>query len=240
MQIKVLSWNIWCGTYFDEVVSFLEKEQPDIIALQEVSEEEAGNIAMHIAQALGYECTYSLSMDMPVRFLKNPPLGKESIKFGNAILSKHKIVGTKVFELTPQEGNRPVVQADIKIGGEVVQVFSLHLKHTHQQPSELQNSQADELIKLISDAKAIVMGDFNCLPGSYPIKEIGKIMNNTDVTNSSPTWCKYIEGCIECKIDEIKYKLDYIFASKDLKFDSFKVEDSAGSDHLPISVIIEI
>ncbi len=241
MQLKVLSWNIWCGTYLEEVIACLKKEQPDIIALQEVLEEENGNIALTIAKELGYECVYALGMKMPARFLNNPQVpGDTQVTFGNAILSKHKIVGTKTHDLPQGENPRPAIQADIQIGDKTFHVFSLHLKHSHQQPLEMQNIQADKLLALIPEDSSIVMGDYNCLPDSYPIQTISKVLNNTEPGEQTPTWCQYIGGCSVCQIDEIKYKLDYIFVTKDIISKDFSVLQSKGSDHLPVSVIIEI
>lgn len=239
MQLKVLSWNIWCGTYLEEVMAFLKKEQPDIIALQEVLEEDKGNIALTIAKELGYECVYALGMHMPAKFLNNPKVSPDTlVSFGNAVLSKYPIVSSKTHDLPQGENKRPMIQADIKIGENIVHAFSLHLKHTHQQPLEMQNIQADKLLTVIPTEKSIVMGDFNCLSDSYPIQTISKVLNNTEPDKDTPTWCKYIGGCSVCQVDEIKYKLDYIFVTKDLKFTSFKVTDSDASDHLPVSVFV--
>ncbi len=241
MQLKVLSWNIWCGTYLKEVISFLKKEQPDIIALQEVLEEENGNIALTIAKELGYECVYALGMHMPAKFLNNKEIDQDkSISFGNAVLSKYPIISSKIHDLPQGENSRPAIQANIKIGDEILHVFSLHLKHTHQQPMEMQNIQADKLAEVIPNDKSIVMGDFNCLPDSYPIQKISKILKNTEPDKNTPTWCQYIGGCSVCQIAEIKYKLDYIFVTKDIQAEEFKALESSGSDHLPVSVLIEI
>lgn len=241
MQLKVITWNIWCGAYLTDVISFLKKEQPDIIALQEVLEEENGNSALTIAKELGYECVYVLGMNMPARFLNNPTVPLDTIiTLGNAILSKYPIVGTKTHDLPQEEKSRPMIQADIKIKENIVHAFSLHLKHSHQQPLEMQNIQADKLLEAITREKSIVMGDFNCLSDSYPIKTISKVLNNTEPDKDTPTWSKYIGGCPVCEADELLYKLDYIFVTKDLSFHSFKVTDSNASDHLPVNVLVEI
>jgi endonuclease/exonuclease/phosphatase family metal-dependent hydrolase len=84
------------------------------------------------------------------------------------------------------------------------------------------------------------MGDFNSLPESSVIKKMNESLQNTEVNSNTPTWSVYKDGCTECLIDEVIYKLDYIFTSKDLKSDKFTVYDSKGSDHLPVSSIIEI
>lgn len=241
MQLKALTWNIWCGTYLEEVIAFLKQAQPDIIALQEVLKEENGNTALTIAQALGYECVYQLDMDMPAKFLNNPKFDPNTLlNFGNAVLSKYPIISHQIHDLPQGEDRRPVIQADIKIGDMVLHVFSLHLKHTHQQPLEVQNMQADKLLAVMTKQQSIAMGDFNCLPDSYPIRTISQTLNNTELDHDTPTWCKHISGCSVCQIAEVKYKLDYIFATKDLNFHSFKVTDSSASDHLPVSVLVEI
>ena len=241
MQLKILSWNIWCGKYLDEVADFLRKADADIIALQEVLENPDGtNIAQTIAKELGYECVFNIGMEMPAHFLNNPALaGRETVRFGNAILSKHKIVADRSHELSLDE-KRGVAEADIQIGENILRAFSIHLKHTHQTQMDVQDRQADRLAKMLTEKKTIVMGDFNSLSESYPIEKMKSIMNDTEPDSATPTWSVYKDGCTICQLDEVRHKLDYIFTSKDLKSSSFKVYDSKGSDHLPISAMIEI
>jgi endonuclease/exonuclease/phosphatase family metal-dependent hydrolase len=252
MKLKILSWNIWCGTYLDEVIKFLETADADIIALQEVAIDERGNIGEIIAKKLGYEYADAIGMDLPLRYLPGQKSDdKKIIRFGNAILSKHKILNSKVIELT-KEDKRVAIRANIKIGNAILDVFSIHLKHIHVIPPELQvkndyerslrlqNLQTDNLIGLASKEKTIIMGDFNALSESIIIKKMNSVLQNTDKNSNTPTWSVYKEGCIGCLIEDVKYKLDYIFTTRDIKTNSFKVEESKGSDHLPISTVIEI
>jgi exonuclease III len=69
MKLKILSWNIWCGTYLDEVIKFLKIADSDIIALQEVAEDNRGNISEIIAKELGYKYVYTTDIDMPLKYL---------------------------------------------------------------------------------------------------------------------------------------------------------------------------
>ncbi|MEK7522307.1 MAG: endonuclease/exonuclease/phosphatase family protein, partial [Patescibacteria group bacterium] len=180
MKLKILSWNIWCGTHLDEVVEFLRIAKADIIALQEVSEDERGNILEIIAKKLGYEHAHAVGMNLPVKFLPGYKSDdKRIIKFGNAILSKYKIINSKIIELT-KEDKRLIIKADIEVEGETLHVFSVHLKHTHQKPLELQDLQAENLIKLASEEKTIVMGDFNALPESTVIQKMSKALKDTE------------------------------------------------------------
>jgi endonuclease/exonuclease/phosphatase family metal-dependent hydrolase len=56
----------------------------------------------------------------------------------------------------------------------------------------------------------------------------------------TPTWSQYPEGCDVCKPQKIDTRLDYIFVTKDIKFSDSRVESSKGSDHLPVSAIINV
>ena len=83
------------------------------------------------------------------------------------------------------------------------------------------------------------MGDFNATPESETIRKMSEVLVDTDPT-SAPTWSVYPAGCLVCNPQAIDTRLDYIFTTPDIKTSSFKVEQSKGSDHLPISVIAEI
>jgi|SRR3989344_550314 len=239
MSFKILSWNIWCGTHLAKVIEFLKIIDADIVALQEVLEDERGNISEVIAKKLGYECAHAIGMDLPLKYLPGQRSDdKRIIKFGDAILSKHKIVESRSIELT-EEDKRTTIEADVKIGDVIFHVFSVHLKHSHQKSLALQDLQAENLIKLATKEKTIVMGDFNALPESTMIQKVGRALQDAETGPATPTWSVYKEGCTVCRIGDIKYKLDYIFTSKDLKSRSFEVGSSRGSDHLPISAVIE-
>lgn len=240
MKLKILSWNIWCGTYLDEVIKFLRTADADIIALQEVVEDHRGNIAKIIAEELDYKYVYTTDIDMPLKYLPSYKSDDERIiKMGNAILSKYEIINSKEHKLIKNKA-RTVIEANIKIEDKIINVFSIHLRHTHQKQLDFQDLQAENLLKLLSTKNTVVMGDFNSLPESGVIKKVSESLQNTEIGSDTPTWSVYKKGCTECLIDKIIYKLDYIFTSKDIKSNSFKVYDSKGSDHLPVSVIIEI
>ncbi|MBP6931323.1 MAG: endonuclease/exonuclease/phosphatase family protein [Candidatus Pacebacteria bacterium] len=241
MKLKILSWNIWCGTHLDEVIAFLKTADADIIGLQEVCVDGRGNIGELIAKELGYNYAHAAEMDIPVRFIDPncAPDDPRTMKFGPAILTRHKIIKSEVIKLT-EEGRKLIIKSDIEIGSEVVHVFSIHLNHTHQTHSELQDAQVESLINIASEEKTIVMGDFNSLPGSSVIKKMNESLKDAEQGSTTPTWSVYKYGCQICLIDSVIHKLDYIFTSKDVRTDSFIVHESKGSDHLPLSAIIEI
>ena len=231
MKVKALSWNIWCDGHFTEIADFLKFCDADVIGLQEVLPHSTKIPVIDFLTELGYEHVY-----FPVMEIDIETGGKEEL--GNAIFSKYPIVKSVSHKLS-EKHMRIAGQADIDIAGTMAHVFCAHLKHTHQKPLETQDLQMKNLIKALPGDHVVVMGDFNATPESRPVKMLEAVLINTDKT-STPTWSVYPEGCTVCKPQAIDTRLDYIFVSKDMKASSFKVESSKGSDHLPISVSIQI
>ncbi|OGG67106.1 hypothetical protein A3I99_03500 [Candidatus Kaiserbacteria bacterium RIFCSPLOWO2_02_FULL_45_11b] len=239
MKLKVLSWNIWQGVFLTEVINFLKEADADIIALQEVSNDER-EITQRIAESLGYTYVTAFDMNLPMKYVPAAIRSEaEALSYGSVILTKHKILEGGSVLLT-EEDKRTIATAKVKIGDTVLSVFGLHLKHTHQEPSDLQNQQADNLLKLLPHNKTIVLGDFNALPNSYPIEKVSAVLQNTEVDSAEPTWSMYKDGCSVCQEDQLKHKLDYIFVSKDINVTSYEVGKSNGADHLPVMATIEL
>lgn len=228
MRLKVLSWNIWYDGHFDEISKFLNDFDADIVGLQEVVPDDATRDTIGFLKKLGYHYVFA-----PVHTIK-----KDGRTMGNAIFSKYPIVDNKTHLLS-EANPRNALQADIKIDGKIFHIFSTHLLHTHQQPSEIQDLQTENLIKVLPDGNTVVMGDFNATPESNTVKLMEAKLKNTDSSLMS-TWSMYKEGCNVCNPNEINTKLDYIFTSSDIKASTSAVHQSKGSDHLPISIDIEI
>lgn len=227
MEIKILSWNIWCDGYFDIVSKFLKDQNADVVCLQEVMDDDKSRDIITYLKDLGYECVFAPALKMP-----------DGRSMSNTIFSKFKILNTETYVLSAHH-SRNAIKADIKINDQTIHVFSTHLRHEHQKPSAVQELQAENLVKVIPANKAIVAGDFNAIPDSAAIKMMRNVMIDTD-PESKPTWSVYPEGCPTCNPQAIDTRLDYIFTSKDIKYNSFTVYDSKGSDHLPVSTIVEI
>jgi len=242
MKIKVISWNIWGGKYLDQVISFLKEADVDIIALQEVIEDDdGGNTALTISKVLGYECVFNLGTSMSSKWSGPERSPEKIINFGNAVISRHKIISSTNHHLSDK---RIAVRADIQIGTSVLHAYSIHLKHQHVEKPDPQSGlrqkeQINTLLKVLPLEKTVVMGDFNSQQGSYPILAMNKSFVDSEKGVPTPTWMVYKEGCSICP-PKVEYKFDYIFTSKEIKVVSFNVSDSKASDHLPVSAVIEI
>lgn len=232
MTMRLLSWNIWGGLFLPVITGYLLHAKADIVALQEVEEQgEDKNTARIIAEALGYSYVYARSMHY------NTVDGKDAYR-GNAVLSKYPIV-TNTTHVLSSEQTRTATQADIDIGGRTLHVLSVHLIHSHQQPSLLQEGQVASLVAASPKERTVIMGDFNSLPESKTIADIRDVFRDTD-PDRIPSWCLYPDGCKVCKPEKVQWKLDYIFVSHDLKTGEFRVGESKGSDHLPVMVNLDV
>ena len=229
MRVKILSWNIWIDSYFDQIKEFLKSSQADVIGLQEVREDDPSRETIKYLNSLGYQLVFAPT---------EKDLGEKVWSDGPAVFANYDIVSSKIYILS-EEGMHAAAQADIKIGDKILHVFSTHLTHTHQKDSVAQLQQAEELMKHIQSEMSVLMGDFNATPESITIQRVKTQLVDTD-SKDQPTWSVYPQGCITCNPQEIDFRLDYIFTTKDIKTHSYKVEDSKGSDHLPISVIVEL
>lgn len=231
MSLKILSWNIWINGYFDQIADFLKEVGADIIALQEVKDNDPERDIIGYLSSLGYQ--YASAS------VRHKHTDSEKVfSHGPAIFSKYPIQGPRAYVLSELKP-RIALRADVKIGGETLHVFSTHLVHTHQEQWPEQDEQVTNLIEVLPQKRTILMGDFNAMPDSDVVQKMRKAMVDTD-PSSSPTWSVYPEGCEACKPQAVDTRLDYIFTSKDIKTHSFKVHQSKGSDHLPISAVIEI
>lgn len=244
MKIKLLSWNIWHGKYLKEVIEFLKKADADIIALQEVVETEEPkkeNQAEIIAQALGYNFVFFKAFTTE----RHHP----SYSQGNAILTKFKIKESKgVFlsDLSHYRGNaetepRIALETHLEIAGEKLQVINTHLAYSHElKPSEMRHRQLNKLLTLIDKEKAVLMGDFNSTPETEVIKKVEEVLVNADPKSNQPTWSVFENEYHGFKVKGLEYRIDYIFVSPDISVETFKIEDTKASDHLPVSSIIEV
>jgi len=229
MRLKLLSWNIWVDGHFDQIRDFLAIADADIIGLQEVKDDD------HERDVIGYlaSCNYNY-----VFARTEQKWDGKMYRHGPAIFSKLPIIDSETY-LLDEVDQRAVAHADIQAGDAVIHVFTTHLVHTHQKPSVQQESQVARLIARLPKDRVIVMGDFNATPESAAIQAMHSILKDTDPA-SQPTWSVYPEGCMTCDPQALDTRLDYIFVSPDIITTSFTVEESKGSDHLPISVIIDL
>lgn len=228
MKITLMSWNIWGGIMLPGVAEYLSQSHADIIALQEVQEEEGTNTAEKLALAMGYRVSYLFSAEYPWE-------GK-TMRRGNAVLSKYPITASHRYELSSIHP-RTALGTDIQIGDTTMHIVSVHLIPNYPDSPHLQREQVTALLGALGGNNTIIMGDFNATPESEPIQLMGRHFHDTD-RRQLPSWCLYPDGPGTAKKESVTAKYDYIWATDDLTLTNFAVGDSMASDHLPVSATL--
>lgn len=250
MKIKAVQVNIWKGKFLDELVSFLKKEDPDIIFMQEVTtgalnfySDQTADLFEELKSKLGISGVY----DCVMKFKQYP-----DDCFGNAIFSKYPILRSNVLVLKQSEPldydekskgdfavDRPYVprnlmDAVLDIEGIEVHAICVHGAWTAP-PTDSDETvgQAEKIaayVKSLGDAPFVMGGDFNMPPGTKVIDIISGVAGNLMLDLG-------IAQTLNPRIHFLKDKgflVDYIFCSKHLKADSVEVPQVDVSDHLPV------
>lgn len=157
--VSVVTLNIWhdrdpWSARMDYMVLELRRLDPDVIGLQEVLQHESlPNQAETIARELGLDWYFS-SVDPEDR----------PRRYGNAILTKHRVLQRNWKALTPLDDYRNVAHARIAIGGTEVDVYNTHLHHTGE-GSAIRREQIEGLLAFVRTTRGsgpvILLGDFN-------------------------------------------------------------------------------
>ena len=243
-DFTVMSYNVRLFNLFDwipntdvgdNILSFINEQNPDILCIQEYSENANVDLRIYKYKAIFME-------------------GKK-IKTGQAIFSKFPIFNQGDFKI-PTAGNN-IIYADIKKGQDTIRVYNIHLQsikispdvneisehvdYINQSKSEQlfsrirdafknQEQQAEILVKHKSECKypVIICGDMNNSPFSYVYRNVKSDLND----------CFEEAGNGFGQTYKFKYypaRIDYIFASKKMQVKSFTTFTKfENSDHFPI------
>jgi endonuclease/exonuclease/phosphatase family metal-dependent hydrolase len=172
-RLRVLTWNLWWrhGPWEDRLPAILDAVaalDPDVACFQEVwAEEGAGDsLAARIADRLGGFSSVESSR-----------LVVDSVRFGNAVVSRWPIAGSEVLDLpapTTSEELRTCLRADLETPDGPVQVFSTHLNWRFDE-SHVRQEQVQAICSFVAASSPrtyppVLCGDFNAVPDSDEIR----------------------------------------------------------------------
>lgn len=207
----------------DAIVNVIRKENPDLVALQEVdvNTERSGKVnqAAVIAEKLGMHSFFGRAID------------HDGGEYGVAILSKYPLLEAQVIPLPedadPKAEDRVIATATVKLpGGLAIRFGSTHLD---VRSAENRDQQVRAINQMASSNTApfIVGGDFNAMPGSSAIAELDKAFTRTCIDDCEPT----------IPVINPKRVIDFIAFSKESPFRVISqkvVPERYASDHLPV------
>ena len=254
-KIKFIQVNIFRGKYLNDLIDFLKWEDPDFIAMQEVT-------------TYGFNLSGDKTLDL-FEFLKkrlamtgayNGDLKLKSdsrSRFGNALLSKHEIIKTNTIALknfrpvTLEELDgvnaaeiRPLISrnllsAVVKIEEKEINLMSWHGAWTAPPTDTFETMrQAKMVAEYIEslDSPFLLGGDLNNVPNSRTVGLINRVANNLmDFGKIKQTTHPKVH-----KIVPRGFLVDYIFTSKHFTVEKLTVPEITVSDHLPIVAELEL
>ncbi len=247
MTISVLQWNIWGWEDIRNIVKFLKSHQADIICLQELTVDNPDQIIKntppYVAEQLGYNYFYK---ELPIESTDG-----QKIMLANGIYSRFPITKSRFvwinepLDTTYGYGNeyRAYVEAMLNIKGQTIRVATVHMSYTHRfEITPNKKQETDRLVKELvkNKEKFIFTGDLNATPDSYTIKSISKILESAGPDFSKKSWATKPFSYKGFEESELNWRLDYVFATKDLKPVSAEVLQTEYSDHLPVFVSLEL
>ncbi|MDO9694193.1 MAG: endonuclease/exonuclease/phosphatase family protein [Candidatus Latescibacteria bacterium] len=136
------------------ILDTLRVLSPDVLFLQEVLEKEGlPNQAQQLADSLGWGFVFA-SVDPP----------GAAKRYGNAILTRHRIVATHETMLLPLDDYRVAAHARLEAGGRTVDAYVTHLHHTAE-GAHMRAEQVRGLIAFVDSTRGggdlVLGGDFN-------------------------------------------------------------------------------
>ncbi|MFD2790783.1 endonuclease/exonuclease/phosphatase family protein [Arenibacter sp. H213] len=232
-SIKVMSYNMriasppssnWGGTDLAAIADVINRNKPDIVALQEVDvyTKRSGldsNQAMELGKLTNMEYFFAKAVD------------RSEGDYGVAILSRFPIKESKAYRLPVSPGSdgeiRGLALIIVEVNNMDVVFMSTHFDHLSDKNRLLQTEKMMEVLSLHKDYPVIVGADFNMEPDNKVMDEIRNEMT----------------GCTFCPLTFPQINpnttIDYIMvndmATKSLKLlNYYTVKEDYASDHLPL------
>ena len=234
LRLRILSYNIHHAEGVDgkldvpRIAQVILSVDPDLVALQEVDKNTIRtgkvNQDIELSRLTKMNCVFGSNITF------------QGGQYGNAILSKFPIIKNKNFLLPNVDSGeqRGLLQSQIQISNkENVLFFSTHLDHRRSDTERLASAKAiNQIISLDNKSPAILAGDFNDVPDSPTLNELGKVWLRTN---------KKILRTIPAS--KPSRQIDYIFVQPKERWkiiESQILDEDTASDHRAIFSIIEL
>ncbi|WP_299890653.1 endonuclease/exonuclease/phosphatase family protein [uncultured Lacinutrix sp.] len=216
-----------------QLVDFIKRESPDILAMQEYHPHKNVDLSF-------YEYKYE-------------KLSGKKVKYGQAIFSKFPIVNSGSIAF-PETGNNAIF-ADVVKGKDTIRVYNVHLQslRINTNVEQLTTKESEKLFigigktfkmqqfqtelfllhKRSCNYKMIISGDLNNTAFSYIYKEIKGDLKDTFKAAGNGFGRTY-------NFKFFPMRIDFIFTDPVFKINSFKTYDVEFSDHYPVMTKISL
>ena len=231
-----MSLNMWQGRLERVLLKHLEKSGVDFACMQEAVEYDGQSLGLissfhKIGNSLGLDEQF-FSKLISIKF------GDKELAFGNVIYSRVPFTQASTiftrgeykndFNFDVDDYNiRAFQHAQVEINGKKLNLLNHHGHHidSHKLGDNETMRQVKQIIEYIKSLEGYVIlcGDFNLSPESDSIKLIDKYLANLSTLYSLKT--------TRSKLTYKNEVCDYIFVSRDIKINSFVMDETIISDH---------
>lgn len=245
MKLTILQWNVWYREQADNILSFIKSVDADIVCLQELTQEsfmnEGRNMPGEIA-ALGYHSAYSVAL---TRIERAP------IRMGNGIFCKFPVHASRVITVQDEDINlkrldherRIYIEATLQLPDTMLTVGTTHLSFTDNfEENWHKQEEINRLHKAISKPtdRFVFTGDLNALPHSKTVHMLEEFLVHAGPAYAEPTWTTKPVAYQNFEASGLGWRMDYVFATPNVKVVDSKLLQTDYSDHLPILTTIDV
>ena len=232
LPVRVMAYNIHQGFgteggfELEEIARVIEAENPDIIALQEVSRgwlvDGSVDILTWLSQRLDMDYAWGPAADSV---------------WGNAVFSRYPIVLSENHEMPNNDDlslNRGFLWVEIDIGEEEpLRIVATHF-HAGRDEGEHRIPQSEAILERWGGlSRTVILGDLNGRPGDREItmlEEAGLLDSFVDSGTPGEGFTSPSDGPHQ--------RIDYVWTSPDLKSTEFSSTRSQASDHFPVATTV--
>lgn len=241
--MKLLQLNAWSLRLEPAVVQLLDREDPDIVCLQEVVSTESGRKMLGCIQevlALHEFDYYYFSPLVRFNYMHH------KAERGNMILSKHPIAFAHEFWTAGEfqedftkdisyDAARNVVHCQIDTPAGLLHVLTTHGYHIaeHKRGDEHTLAACRQTVEYIEtlEGPVVLTGDFNLVPNSESMQILNTKLRNLTLEHKVGTTRNHLTAKTE--------PCDYIL-TRDIEFENFAVLDDVVSDHLALTLQFDV
>ncbi len=249
--MKILTVNIWNGgRIWDSLIPFIQKLQPDIIFMQEVFDSPREDVEQRFRSTQGIRDTLKYPYDhFTPAFINAVEVG--DVVEGLMILSKFPIVENDTFYLYGEYGRRDLQTPDgfrstprilqhavVEYENKKLHLYNIHgIWDEHGDDTPLRLEMAKDILSYIDDAEYVILGgDFNVQPDTKTIRMIESTFTNVLRGETETTFnMKRKENLAFGKAIA-----DMFFVSNNVTVTEKTVHHVDVSDHLPLSIEVEL
>jgi endonuclease/exonuclease/phosphatase family metal-dependent hydrolase len=241
-----MQWNVESSEPLDNISAYLADVRPDIICLQELTVTAVGDEQIHAPRQLASQ----LDLRCAQVEVAATPNDRGVVSIANAIFT-NAVVARKRSALLIEPGPeadfenqaRAYIEADLVFQRHRVTIGTTHLGYSRRfEMTPRKISEADRLMGQIDahEHSFVLAGDLNATPRSYTIRRLQEKLVSAGPPLDVPSWTKKpfsYQGFVE---NALRWRIDYVFATPDVRIARSEMLDPPYSDHRPILISIEL